>query len=99
MAQCMATTIDNPNNPFTDYLAWWAHDHKYGHNTSEKVAYFNEASSYMDDEMYEYETNLAIDRLLEFNPTGLYMKLYEKDADKYIAIANKVFKEYYKTIE
>jgi hypothetical protein len=95
----MATTIDNPNNPFTNYDAWYAHDHKYGHNTGELVAYFNEASSAMDDDMYEYETNLAINRLLEFNPTGLYMKLYEKDADKYIAIANKVFKEYYKTID
>ena len=98
MAQCMATTIDNPNNPFTNYREWLAYDIRNGHRTGELVAYFNEASRFMDDDEYEYETNLAIDRLLELNPTGLYMKLYEKDADKYIAIANKVFKQYYKDV-
>ena len=82
MKSCLMTTIDNPNNPFTQHDAWLAHDLKYGHNTDVMVAYFSESSSYMDDDMYDYETELAYARLLVFNPTGLYMKLYELDADK-----------------
>ena len=93
MAQCMATTIDNPYNPFTHFDEWLAYDMHNHYNTCGLVAYFSEASRFMDDEDYEYETNQAINRLLELNPYGLHIKVYDFDAEKLIALANKVFKE------
>jgi len=93
MAACMATTIDNPYNPFTHFDEWYVYDQSHGYNTCGLVAYFNEASRFMEEEDYEFETNEAINKLLELNPYNLHMKVYEKDADKFIALANKAYDE------
>lgn len=92
MAQTMATTMDNPYNPFTHFDEWLAFDNLHNYNTCGLIAYFNEASRFMEDEDYEYETDQAIDRLLEFNPFGIHMKVYESDGDKYIKLANEAFR-------
>ena len=100
MAQCMATTIDNPYNPFTHFDEWLVYDQTKGYNTCQLVAYFNDASRFMEDEDYEYETNEAINQLLDLNPFGLHIKVYDYDADKIIELANKAYKEnesYYKS--
>lgn len=93
MAQCMATTMDNPYNPFTHFNEWYVYDQLHHYNTCQLVAYFNEASRFMEDEDYEFETNEAINKLLEFNPFGLHIKVYDYDADKFIALANKAYNE------
>lgn len=93
MAQCMATTMDNPYNPFTNFTEWLVYDQSHNYNTCQLVAAFNEASRFMEDEDYEFETNEAINKLLELNPFGLHFKVYDFDADKMIALANKVYKE------
>ena len=94
MANCMATTIDNPHNPFTHFREWYAFDNDLNHyNTCGLVAYFNQASRFMEEEDYEYETNEAINRLLALNPYGLHIKVYDFDADKIIPLANKAYKE------
>lgn len=93
MSQCMATTFDNPNNPFTDRDKWIECDVSHGYCTDQYVAAFSEASSMMDDDEYSYEAELAVDRFLRINPFGMHYKVYEQDADKTIAIAYKAYVE------
>ena len=93
MAQCLLTTFDNPINPFTDRDQWLEFDNSHGYHTDQLLAAFNEASSMMEDDEYEYETNLAIDHLLTINPSGMHYKLYEDNAAEVIAIINKAYND------
>lgn len=91
MAACTATTLDNPNNPFTHYDEWLEYDMLHRYNTNGLLAYFSEASPFMLDEDYEYESNLAVDRLIDFNPYGKHYKVYETDSDETIAAISKAY--------
>lgn len=93
MAQCMLTTIDNGFNPFTQWDDWLRYDIAHGYNSCQLLGYFSMASNNLDDEDYEEETSYAIDRILELNPLGLYMKVYDYEADTLIPLANKAYKE------
>lgn len=79
MAKCLATTMDNPNNPFTEFRKWLACDIEHGYNTNAFVAAFSDASDLMLEEDYEYEHEQAINRLLELNLTGIHYKVYIDD--------------------
>ena len=93
MAQCMATTMDNPYNPFTHWDEWLAYDLIHQYTTCQLVAYFDQSSSLMDEEDYEYEVEQAIDKLLELDPFGIHIKVREHNADQIIKAANEVYKE------
>lgn len=93
MAQCLLTTIDNEYNPFTQWDQWYEFDTRMGYNTCALLGYFSYATSDLDEEDYEIETNNAIDRVLAFNPFGRHMKVYDYEAETLIPLANKIFKE------
>lgn len=93
MAAYMATTMDNPYNPFTHFDEWRAYDVLHHYNTCELVAYFDESSSFMEDEDYEFEVNQAINKLLDFDPFGIHIKVKEETADRIIKVCNEVFNE------
>lgn len=91
MNACTITTMDNPYNPFTEFEKWWAFDHEFGYNTLETMAYFAKTSLELDEEDYNEEVNNAINLALEFNPFGLYMKVYEDEANELIKLANEAY--------
>ncbi len=93
MKQCMVTTMDNVYNPFTHFDEWYAYDQANGYNTCSMLAYFAKTSNELDEEWQAEDIERGIDRLLELNPLGIHMKVYEDDADLIIPIANKVFQE------
>ena len=92
MGQSWPTTLDNPFNPFTHEGEWLEYDLMHGYNTLGLWAYFSEASVLMDDEEYDYEAELAMDRLIDFNPFGRHYRLFESNADEVIRIANETFR-------
>lgn len=93
MDDCVLTTIDNPWNPFTHPREWLAFDTAHGYNTNRWVAFFSRDSSRFDDEFRDKEIEYAMNKVLEINPFGLHMKVYKKEADTLIPIANKVYHE------
>ena len=93
MRQCMVTTMDNKWNPFTQYDEWLAYDNEMHYKTCELLAFYSKADTSLDEEAYNEETSKAIDRLLEFNPYGIHMKVYEDEASTLIPLANKAFEE------
>lgn len=93
MAQCMLTTVDNEFNPFTQFDEWLQYDLAHGYNSCQLVGYFSLASTNADEDDYTTDMSDAIDRILELNPIGLYMKVYDHEADVLIPLANKAYKE------
>lgn len=93
MAAYLITTMDNPNNPFTNPDEWYAFDYNYGYETLRWLAHFSDTSTLMEDEDYEYEVNQACDRLLAEDPFGLYIKITADNADDVIKAANEVFQK------
>ncbi len=93
MNQCMITTGDNPNNPFTHYDEWLSFDTEKGYNSERLLAFYSKASVNMTEEEYNQATSDAIDHILELNVSGRHIKVYENDADKFIKLANEVFKD------
>lgn len=92
MDDYVLTTIDNPWNPFTHPNDWLNHDIAYGYNTNQKIAYFADTSSKMDDEMYEYELQNAMQQVIDNDILGLYIKVYKSEADKLIPLANQAYR-------
>lgn len=93
MSQCMATTMDNPYNPFTHWDEWLAYDLIHQYSTCQLVAAFDESSILMDEDEYEYEVEQAINRLLDFDPFGIHIKVRENNADDVIKASNEFFNQ------
>ena len=93
MADYMVTTMDNPWNPFTHYHKWLDYDSEYGYNTDQWIYILSKTSSDLVKEEMEEQIDAGVDRLLELDPFGLHVKVYENEADVLIPIFNKAYKE------
>lgn len=73
----MITTIDNPYNPFSDFMSWFRYDVEKGYNT---CAYLGRIAR-TSDELTEYENDLeverAIDEIIENDFMNVYVKVKE----------------------
>ena len=79
MRRVSISTIDNPHNPFEDYISWFMFDIEKGYYSSSKVARLlniEEGLSSVED-MQEYEK--AIDRLIELDPFDIFIKVVKED--------------------
>ena len=72
------TTIDNPFNPFEDFVSWFMFDIEKGYYTSSKLARLVN----LTDEMTELEENeeieRAIDELIKVDPLDIYIKIVQE---------------------
>lgn len=93
MSQCLLTTIDNINNPFTHFDEWLEFDKEKNHKTCEILAFYGRTSNALGEEDFEVEYDKAVDRVLQENPSGLYYKLYEHEAETMIPLMNKLYDE------
>lgn len=72
------TTIDNPFNPFKDFVAWFKFDQLKGENSCcSTLARTAVSSLNFDDEAEELATEMAIDDMVLHNPLGIYIKVRE----------------------
>lgn len=68
------TTIDNPYDPFDDFLEWFRFDEDNGYSTCSKIARIANVKDYMSNTQKEIETEKAIDSLVENDPLNMYIK-------------------------
>jgi len=71
----MVTTVDNPYDPRTDFLAWNTWDIDHGYHTT---AYLARVLAETDDFPQEYNDRLVeqvIDEMIVIHADGLYKKL------------------------
>lgn len=76
----MLTTIDNPYNPFTHYNEWMAWDIRMGYNTNGMLARLAKTSEALSDSENEEEAERAMNRIIELDPLGLFIKISAKQA-------------------
>lgn len=79
MDEYMLSTSDNPFNPYTQWDEWYAFDVAAGYHTSAYLARIVRSSDELSESDQSLAIKEAIDEILEYNLTGNYIKVYEKD--------------------
>lgn len=69
------TTIDNPYDPFDQFLEWYLYDLEKGYNTSELLGRIVRTSDAYTDEENEIENRNAIDSIIQHDLTKKYIKV------------------------
>lgn len=69
------TTIDNPYDPFEDFISWYMFDIEKGYYTCSKLARLTNTSEEMTTKEEKEEIERAIDRLIELDPLDIYKKI------------------------
>jgi hypothetical protein len=69
------TTVDNPHDPFDEYLAWFAYDTSSGYHTPTFLARILKDSDQLSDADEELANELAIDEIVKENVLGIYRKV------------------------
>lgn len=82
----MLTTIDNPYNPFTNFKEWYQFDTYKGYNTLGYQARMLSIDASMTDDQIEEGIQQVIDRILEIDPTNLYIKVTKESLIKPISL-------------
>ena len=90
MTETMLTTIDNPFNPFEQFVDWYMYDQQKGYNTYSRIArLMPDDDSLSSIEKDRIEDNI-IDRMIQHDPLGIYTKVDEESAKLVAANAAKV---------
>lgn len=76
--QISITTIDNPFNPFDDFISWFLFDIEKGYNTCSKLARISNLTDEMTDKEEIEEIERTINRLIEIDPLDIYVKIYKE---------------------
>lgn len=71
----MLTTIDNPYNPFDQFIPWFMFDIEKGYYTCAKIARLVTISDDMSQREIEVAMDNAIDRLIEIDPLNIYIRV------------------------
>ena len=69
------TTIDNPFDPFDDFINWHLFDTEKGYYTSSKLARLSNTTDSMTDIEESEEIERAIDELVRIDPLDIYIKV------------------------
>lgn len=75
----LITTIDNPYNPFTEFMDWYRFDCVHNYGTNEKLARLARTSEMFSDEENAEETEKAVEIMLKNDLFGMYKKAFETD--------------------
>jgi len=76
------TTVDNPYNPFNNFRDWFNFDESHGYHSCSIVA---RLAPYSNDYLPSEQNAIieaAIDRFIEADPIGLYMKAIDDEDDE-----------------
>lgn len=73
--QFMLTTIDNPFNPFDDFLSWLSFDKEHNYNCCEKLMRLAQLTDEMTSIEEEIEKERAIDTLIKYDFLNIYQKV------------------------
>ena len=77
--ECMLSTIDNPFNPFTDFVSWFMFDIEKGYNCCSYLARIVNLSDDMSQQEEDEEIERAIDEIIELNPVPIYIKVFKNN--------------------
>lgn len=73
--RCMLSTIDNPFNPFEDFISWYMYDMDKDYNCSGLIARLAMTSDEMSTAEENQEIERIIDSIIKYNPRKIYKKV------------------------
>ena len=82
MSYCAITTIDNPYDPFDNFLEWFLYDSEKGYNSCSYLARIARTSDSLSEEENSREIERAIDEIIKYDFTGLYRKVTRSEESK-----------------
>jgi hypothetical protein len=71
----MLTTVDNPFDPFDDFLSWYRWDTEHGYDSSSYLARILVTSDELSEGDQEDVQEIAIDEIISENLFGVYKKV------------------------
>ena len=79
----MLSTIDNPFDPFEQFVSWFLFDVEKGYNSCsllDRTLHKNGISIYLDLSQKEIDdaTDKAIDEIIQQDPMNIYIRVEEK---------------------
>ena len=69
------TTIDNPYDPFDQFLLWFLYDEEKGYHTCSYLGRIARTSDELTEQENEEEIEQAIDEIIKFDFQNLYKKV------------------------
>lgn len=69
------TTIDNPFDPFTQFVAWYGFDIAHGYHSAELLARIARSSDDLSDADQHAAVQSAIDEIVKLNVSGMHRKV------------------------
>lgn len=75
---CMLTTIDNPFNPFKDFVSWFMFDIEKGYNSCGRMMRLAHLEPDMTQEEENLEVERAIDEIIKLDITDTYKKVVKE---------------------
>ena len=78
LEQYALTTIDNPFDPFEQFVSWFLFDMEKGYGTCDYLARVTRTSDLLSDEENQLEIERAIDEVVKNDFRGIYKKVARK---------------------
>lgn len=78
MARCALTTIDNPYNPFEQFVPWFLFDEEKGYHTCGYLGRIARTSDQLTDDENDLEIERAIDEIIKYDFMNIYKKVVQK---------------------
>lgn len=75
--EVMLTTIDNPFNPFKEFIPWFLYDVEKGYNTCGHLDRIMIVSDDMSEEEFHSEMERAIEEIIDNDFLNIYKKIYD----------------------
>ncbi|MEY8515343.1 hypothetical protein AALC25_00175 [Lachnospiraceae bacterium 29-84] len=76
--KCALTTVDNPYNPFTQFIPWFLFDEEKGYHSCSYLGRIARTSDQLSEEENDLEVERAIDEIIRYDFMNLYKKVKEK---------------------
>lgn len=77
--ECMLTTIDNPFDPFEQFIPWLMFDVEKGYYSCNKLARIAKVSDDMTQKEIDEETDRAIETIIDNDITNTYKKYFKNN--------------------
>lgn len=71
----LLTTVDNPYNPFTQFIEWYSFDEAAGYHSSALLARVVLSSDELSDRDQQNDMNRAIEEIVMENVSGVHRKV------------------------
>ena len=71
----MLSTVDNPFDPFDNFVSWYMYDVEAGHNSCAYLARIAKTSEQFTDTENEEEIERAIDEIIQYDFRNIYVKV------------------------